>query len=787
MLKSKTRWIVRHSNESTAKKLANELNISEILASLLLNRGITDRDEARRFLFDEGESFHDPFLFPDMKKAVERIQQAVHLQEKILVYGDYDADGVSSTVIMMTVLRDLGANVEYYIPDRFTEGYGPNEQAFRLAAEQGVKLIITVDTGIAAVNEIRLANELGMDVILTDHHEPGPVLPDALAIIHPKIPNCPYPFSDLAGVGVAFKLAHALYGEAPTHLLDIAVIGTIADLVPLHGENRSIAKEGIKRLKLSTRPGIQALLKVAKVNQSSLDEETIGFVIGPRINAAGRLAHANIAVELLLCTDDNIAYEQAKAIDELNKERQGIVNEITKEAVQMVEEMFPPEENDVLVIGKENWNAGVIGIVASRLVEKFYRPVIVLSYDRETGLAKGSARSIIGFDLFQNLSACRDLLPHFGGHPMAAGMTLAIEDVDKLRMRLNELAKEQLTEKDFIPLTEVDAEIRLDSVSLQTIEELLLLAPFGIENPKPKVLIKDVSLDTIRKIGADQSHLKVVLSYNQHTLDGVGFGFGELADHISPLAKVSVIGELSINEWNQIRKPQMMLHDLCVNEWQLFDVRGINMDQWKPKIPADEHVVILFREESSTFTSKYSDLNIKVILTEEDAKRMNITGKAVVLFDLPTSPTVLEALLQGKSPHRIYAHFFQKDSQYFRTIPTREHFKWYYAFLAKKGGFDLKRYGDELAKYRGWSKETIDFMSQVFFELDFVTIKDGFISLNPIKVKRDLSESKTYQQLLTMFQLEQDLLYSSYRDLKRWFDKRIESSVKNEEEIEAWI
>lgn len=433
MLKSKTRWVVRKPDQHLVQMLANELKITPLTASLLVNRGLDTVDAARYFLFGK-DDFHDPFLLKGMDLAVNRIRQAIEHHERILIYGDYDADGISSTSLLMLTLLDFGAMVDFYIPNRFTEGYGPNEQAFRQAKENGFSLIITVDTGIAAVHEAAVAKELGLDLIITDHHEPGPVLPTALAIIHPKLPDSTYPFRELAGVGVAFKLAHALYGKTPEHLLEIAVIGTVADLVSLKGENRLIVKKGLEQLRSTKNIGLKAIFKSAGIDPLTINEETIGFTLGPRINAVGRLKDADLAVRLLLTDDPEEAEIFATEIEVLNKTRQEIVNTITAEAIEEVETHYSGPENKVLVIGREGWNAGVIGIVASRLVEKFYRPVIVLSFDRDKGLAKGSARSIQGFDLFHNLSTCRDILPHFGGHPMAAGMTLKLDDVDELTM-----------------------------------------------------------------------------------------------------------------------------------------------------------------------------------------------------------------------------------------------------------------------------------------------------------------------------------------------------------------
>lgn len=788
LLNSKTRWIVRESKESITTKLAAELNISHLVSSMLVNRGLDTVEAARSFLFG-GENFHDPFLLKGMDVAVSRIKRAIGSQEPVLIYGDYDADGVSSTTVLMTALKEMGANADYYIPDRFTEGYGPNEAAFRKAAENGVKLIITVDTGISGIHEADVARELGVDLIITDHHEPGPVLPDALAIIHPKLPDSIYPFRELAGVGVAFKLAHALYGQVPDHLLEIAAIGTIADLVSLTGENRLIAKAGIDRLKVTQNIGIKAIFKCAGVEPYTLNEETIGFSLAPRINAVGRLEHASMAVKLLLTEDKAEALVLAEEMDGLNRERQAIVQEITEEAIRQVESDFPPEANKVLVVGKEGWNAGVIGIVASRLVEKYYRPVIVLSFDKEKGLAKGSARSIPGFDLFKNLSECRDILPHFGGHPMAAGMTLKLEDVGDLRFRLNELAARQMSDEDFVPVMQLDAEISISEVSLPVLEELLMLAPFGVDNPKPRISIEDASISSLRRIGSDSTHLKVTLSNGEASLDGIGFGFGRLADHISPSSKISVAGELSINEWNNIRKPQIMLQDIAIRNWQLFDFRGARtISALNGKLPDGKKMFIVFDERNLAEVEKQREGNdILHIRTIEEARSAGVDGASLVLVDLPPSKETVAELLRGKMPARIYAVFYQETSEFFSTMPSRDHFKWYYAFLLKNSPFDIARYGSQLAKKRGWTKETIDFMSEVFFELEFVTINNGLISIMKTSSKRDLTESAAYQMKHAHFALERDLLYSSYEQLRGWFSDILKEPVENEEALKEWI
>ncbi|MBM7620414.1 single-stranded-DNA-specific exonuclease [Bacillus tianshenii] len=773
MLASKSRWNVNKPDQERVRYLAESLKVAPLIASLLVNRGFDDHEAARSFLHSETQEFHDPFLLEDMEKVVQRIDKAIQSEEKILVFGDYDADGVSSTTVMVTALQEKGARVEFYIPNRFTEGYGPNEPAFRQAKENGFSVIITVDTGISALHEADVARELGIDLIITDHHEPGPVLPDAFAIIHPKKETCPYPFKDLAGVGVAYKVAHALLGKDPEHLLEVAAIGTIADLVPLVDENRLLASKGIKKMQQTKRVGLKALLQKCGVELHTITEETIGFSIGPRINAVGRLDNADPAVHLLMTEDAEEAKELAEEMEAYNKERQQIVTQITEEAIKQVEEMYPPDENSFLIVTGHGWNAGVIGIVASRLVDRFYRPTIVLSLDGEKGLAKGSARSIPGFDLFEHLSSCRDILPHFGGHPMAAGMTLQMENVDELRNRMKQIADTILTEEDFTPITEVDIECELNDVTLETIEQLEKLAPYGVANPKPKVLVKGAFPQQIRQIGNKSNHLKLVIEKEGSKLDCVGFGFGETYHHVSPIATLDVLGELAINEWNNFRKPQLFVKDLRVAEWQLFDIRSAKQLHQSLQGIDKKNLQILFFNTATLEEVKIGEEYLPYLTHVEAGKEIDVEDKYIVLLDIPDEEETLASLLRSSSPSRIYASFHQKENHYFSTIPTRDHFKWYYGFLSKKGPFDLNRYAEEIAKHRGWSKETIDFMSQVFFELEFVTIDKGFIALNNAAAKRDFEESPTYRKKQRQVMLENLFLYSSYKQLKAWFDQHL--------------
>ena len=788
MLRPKSRWIVHPTDHEISGMLEKSLQLTPLVSTLLINRGFKTVESARYFLFEENH-FHDPFLLPDMDIAVERIKTAIAKQEKILIFGDYDADGVTSTAILLETLKKMGAIVDFYIPNRFTEGYGPNEKAFRMAHEEGVSLIVTVDTGISALHEATVAKNLQMDLIITDHHEPGPVLPDALAIVHPKREDSNYPFRDLAGVGVSFKLATALLGEVDEELLDLAAIGTIADLVPLLDENRIIVKKGLEQLKITKRPGLIQLMKIAGISQAEVNEDGIGFGIAPRVNAAGRLEHASFVVELLTTRDVSRSRELAEELNDLNQTRQKMVQELFEKASKQAQEVCLANDHPVIIVGDYNWHQGVIGIVASKLVEAFYRPVIVFSYDEEKQEAKGSARSIPGFDLYKNLSTCKDLLPHFGGHPMAAGMSLPIENVEQLRERLIDLAFEQLSEEDFIPLVELDYEAKLEDITIEAIEQIQLLSPFGVGNPKPKVLIQDVELQSVRKIGADSSHLKAVLCKESIQVDAISFGNGEVADHISPLAKASVIGELGINEWNNRRKPQVFLSDIKIDEWQLFDIRGNQKaDVWIHKIPSEDSTIVVFQQETiNDIGLNQASSDVIWIQNDEMAKNFRFHHRNIVLADLPPNKDILVHLLNGKDVERIYARFYIKNEHFLSTFPTRDYFKWFYSLLAKRGSFDLKRHAEELAKFRGWTTETVEFMANVFHELNIAQIDDqGTIRLTYIKQKRDLTESKIYQDKLEKYQLEQELLYSNYAELKNWFDTHVFSVSKNGRNLQ-WI
>ncbi|HZG87007.1 single-stranded-DNA-specific exonuclease RecJ [Paenibacillus sp.] len=588
MLTPKTRWSIGTPDSALVEELTKKLGIRPLLAALLAARGHT-AEEAAFFLSGE-LTFHDPLLLKGMPEAVARIREAVAKKEKLLVYGDYDADGVSSTSLVLRLLRMLEADFTYRIPHRVQDGYGLHTHYIEEAHREGISLIITVDTGITAVEQAEAAKSLGIDLIVTDHHEPPERLPDALAVVNPKQPGCAYPFKGLAGVGVAFKLAQALLGRVPEELAEWAALGTVADLMPLTDENRSIVKLGLQRLRTKPPVGFAALLRVSGVEQHEVTSHTIGFGLAPRINAVGRLESADDAVRLLVTDDPVEADAIARRLDALNKERQRMVETAAAEAVETVER--EGGAGDAIVVASERWNPGIIGIVASRLVETYYRPTVVLSIDPETGYCKGSARTIHGFHLYDALKACESMFGHFGGHESAAGLSMHRDDLEAFAAAFRSEAASRLTEEMKVPVTHIDAELEVADITLEAIHELDKLAPFGAAHPAPKFAVRRAFVQDASVIGKDKNHAKFRLSEGDRTLDAVGFGIGDTVRRIAPGSVLSLVGELSINEWNGRRTPQMIVKDVAVSHVQLFDWRdaataSIFKERWERTASAD--------------------------------------------------------------------------------------------------------------------------------------------------------------------------------------------------------
>lgn len=557
-------WSVQQSSGRKSETLRDFLGISPVVSEILVKRGYNQPEEAIEFLRPTLLNLISPFCFCDMLQTVERLSLALERQEKVLIYGDYDVDGVTSTTLLYKVLIDLGLQAVAYIPHRQDEGYGLHSEAVERAAKAGVRVLITVDCGVTAVEEVELAKTLNIDVIITDHHEPPKVLPEAFSIINPKLENSGYPFRDLAGVGVAFKLAQALLQSLGNHeagihseikLLDLVALGTIADLVPLVGENRILVHYGLRQMEETNHPGLAALLKECGLNNKTLKAGQIGFMVAPRINAAGRMDSARAGLELLLTEDAERAGELARQLTRENQSRQETEKEILAEAISLLEGEQLPR---VIVLSTDHWHHGVVGIVASRLVERYYRPVFMISEDGEE--AKGSARGIPGYPVLEQLSTQAHLLTKFGGHRQAAGFSLPTKDIGRLREGLNEQAL-AFDETLFQEVLRIDCQVSLDKVSGDLLRQLDQMAPFGFGNPGPILACKEIPVHSVSTVGKDQSHIKFRFG-SKGEQEGIAFRLGE---RLNELKDKLTLDAAFVLDWNTFRgreDVQLMIKDI---------------------------------------------------------------------------------------------------------------------------------------------------------------------------------------------------------------------------------
>ena len=555
-------WFIKAPNPQLQKELSQALKIHPVIAQVLINRNVRSIQEAQDFLSGDLSRLHDPFLLKDMTVAVERIKKAARDKERVLIFGDYDVDGVTSSVLLRRVLNRLGIEVEHYIPHRLKEGYGLNHNVIEDAAAKGVSLLISVDCGIGAFAEVGALNQAGIDVIIIDHHEPSHGrLPEAVAIINPKRADCAYPFKSLASVGLVFKLSQALLGEVNEEALELAALGTVADVAELTGENRILAREGVDKINHTKNMGLKALIEVARIKDKKMSARFISFILGPRINASGRITSAAESLNLLLSENFEEAYLLAKNLEEVNTQRQKTQNTIIGEALAMVEREINFKEHNVIVIGGEGWHRGVLGIVAARILETYYRPTIVLSF--EDGIGVGSARSVEGFHLFQALTQCSDLLENFGGHEHAAGLTITRENFNAFREVINVHAKKVMTAEHLIPSLELDAEVNLSSLNRDLAETMESIGPFGEGNPVPHFCSRRLKVKTAPVVlGRDT--IKFWVSDGRMTVSAVGFGMGKFQDVVAKSREVDLAYSLTLDDWNKEPILQLKLKDIKV-------------------------------------------------------------------------------------------------------------------------------------------------------------------------------------------------------------------------------
>ena len=554
------KWECYNLDNEKVEELVKKRHITNLLASILVNRGIIDGEKINVFLNPTRKDFYNPFLMPDMEIAVKRIVKAIENKEKIMIYGDYDADGITSITVLKKYLNEIGLKTGEYIPNRLNEGYGLNKDAISKIYNDGYKLMITVDCGISGLEEVDYANSLGMEIIITDHHEPAEKLPEAIAVIDAKRKDNKYPFNQLAGVGVVFKLIQAISTELKLEekeylkYLDLVCIGTISDIVPLVDENRVIAKLGLKLIEKTKNIGLKTLLNIADLKK--IDSNAISFGVAPRINACGRMGFQEEALQLFLTEDSEKATTIAKRLVQFNQERQAKEKQIFEEVIEKIEK--DDKDKKCIVLAEENWHHGVIGIVASKITEIYYKPSILICLEGDKG--KGSGRSVPGFDLYTALTKCSDYIEKFGGHSMAIGITIKKENFEKLKETIEKYAQESNI-SDIMPIINIDKEINLKNINIEEVKSLELLEPFGEANKMPLFLLRNLKIDSIRALSGGK-HLKLTLKQDNNIVDAIGFNMGDLSKEYLLGDKVDVVGTIEINSFGNKENIQINLKDI---------------------------------------------------------------------------------------------------------------------------------------------------------------------------------------------------------------------------------
>ena len=554
------KWECYEVDNKKVKELVDQYGINELLARILVNKNITNKNDMSIFMNPTRKDFHDPFLMPDMEIAINRLLKAIENNQKIIIYGDYDADGITSTTVLKLFLEERGMDVSTYIPNRLNEGYGLNKGAIKKIYDDGFRLMVTVDCGISGIEEVEYANSLGIEMIITDHHEPAESLPNAIAVVDAKRKDNEYPFNQLAGVGVVFKVIQALSmrlgldEKEYLKYLDIVCIGTISDIVPLVDENRVIAKLGLKLVAQTRNIGLRALIEI--IGFKNIDSSSVSFGIAPRINACGRMGNEKLALDLFLCKDKDEVTKLAVKLNEYNIERQSIEKQMYDEAAERIDEK--EKDKACIIVGKEGRHHGIIGIVSSKITEMYFKPSILICFDGNEG--KGSGRSIPGFDLHEALMNCKQYLKKFGGHAMAVGVTVDKSEFGKFKSELEEYAKSCNVDK-IVPIINVDSELSLKDINVESVKSLSLLEPYGEANKMPLFLFRNLKINSIRSL-SEGKHLKLSLKDENFIVDAIGFNMGELSEKYLLDDRVDIVGSLDINSYGGNESVQIVLKDI---------------------------------------------------------------------------------------------------------------------------------------------------------------------------------------------------------------------------------
>lgn len=768
MIAKTRKWNIHEFNKEKASCFADELGISPLVTGILLERGFSNTDEMKKFLYGSDEPFHDPFLLKDMDKTVGRIEEALSKQEKITVYGDYDVDGITASSLLYIYLRNRGANVNTYIPKRESEGYGLNDDALKNIYEEGTTLVVTVDCGISGIKEVANA-PVGLDIIITDHHTVPDDLPKAYAIVNHKQKDCPYPFKDLSGVGIAFKLCQALEQKEPGHLpswceyTEIAALGTVADIVPLLGENREIVRRGLVAMQSTKLVGLEALMKVAGCNPENVNSDSIGFMLAPRLNAVGRLEHAQSAVELLVTNNLVTAEEIANKLNRENTERQEISRKITDSA----EAMLAKEKHiDTAIILTDydlpenmKWHPGVIGIVASRLVDRYHLPTIIMSVNEE-GMAKGSCRSIPALNLYEAIAAESDLLTQFGGHHQAAGLTLPYKNVPEFIRRFKEHVKNKLAAEDYIPRQEIDVVIEQGKITEKDLEELSMLEPCGCSNLSPVFAFQNALLKRPRSMGKDRTHLQFDVYKGDNSFRGIMWNGANELPFLFDSSIIDIAFSPKLNVWKDSVSVQLYVNSIR---------QGVTLGDLREAV--DQKYTLLkgiARTENkiSCFANNGAHELIGCLVEDGLEQYVDVlkfteihkASSTVVIYDIPpVSVSAFIKELKAKGVRTIMVLYKRKEGETLleklniecpdRTMMTNVYRQ---VMLAIGKGNTTKEYLEALPY-------TCENSLRIMEDLGFIHDVDGSYQIGDI-VKRKLEDSKVYVELQKI-RLEKQKVY----------------------------
>ena len=746
----KYNWIYPNYDENFIKELES-YSISKNVAKILNARNITDMTSVKKYFSDEYEEGYDPFLMHDMQKAVDRINEAIENEEKILVYGDYDADGITSTVLLVETLISMGANVSSYIPNRFEEGYGPNKEAFTKIIDSGITLIITVDNGIAGVEEVDLANELGCDVIVTDHHKIQDTIPNAYAIIHPEHPEGNYPFKKLAGVGVAFKLAHALLEIFPDFLLDLVAIGTIADMVSITDENRIFVKQGLELINEDPRIGLKILLELSGID-TKIDEQTVGFYIAPKLNSIGRMDSAKLGLTFLMAEEPVTARALAEQIEQYNIQRKQITEDIVKDVISKIENSEKKQKNVIMVSGE--YHEGVLGIVASNIVEKYQKPVFIMN--EKEGVLKGSARSIFDFNIYIAMNKISDLFLAFGGHTLAAGFSFEKSNFKKIEEFLDNEFEEFKQNNDLKANKNIDIVTSLEDISYQFLNSLDALKPYGMDFEKPTVLIENAMVLNKAYFGSEKQYLRLTIADEVGNLDCITFKDSVTFDKVEKNDIIDLLCNIDKNNFNGRTKLQAHIIDIHIKEFLFEDLRFINYDI--ANIDTNYLKLSKHRDDKDNNFYQYKDLDSLIDKEFE----------YIYLLDIPTSKEYLYKIINLK-PKKVFLICEEKQvlSDVY-LIDKNRLIKLFNLILSTNNKqINVAQQLDKLLAILKTNVDSLKIMIQIFKELELINFVNNTIILNPDYKTVDLKKSSSFIRMENIFEVENLLLKESITNINK--------------------